>query len=187
MNKLLNIGCGNFPKPGYVNLDLTSPYAEVKHDLNKFPYPFKDEEFELIEADHVLEHLQDPFQVMKELYRILKPNGVLKIRVPHFSRGFTHADHKRGFDVSFPLYFDKSFHGGFVGTEFVCKKTRLTWFAQPYLKSLVIGFVPSTFGLWLGTFFDFFANLSPMFCSRLWCFWVGGFEEVYFEFVKGGE
>ena len=31
---------------------------------------------------------------------------------------------------------------------------------------------------------DFFANLNVYLCSRLWCFWVGGFYEVEFYFVK---
>ncbi|MCX8472834.1 MAG: hypothetical protein ORN85_04210, partial [Sediminibacterium sp.] len=31
---------------------------------------------------------------------------------------------------------------------------------------------------------NFFANLSPFLCSRLWCFWVGGFEEIEFVFIK---
>jgi polysaccharide export outer membrane protein len=35
-----------------------------------------------------------------------------------------------------------------------------------------------------GFIINFFANLSPMFCSRVWCFWVGGFEEIEFHFRK---
>lgn len=37
-----------------------------------------------------------------------------------------------------------------------------------------------------GAIIDFFANLSPIFCSRLWCFWVGGFEEyeIHFKVIK---
>ena len=36
---------------------------------------------------------------------VLVVAGALLVKVPHFSRGFTHPDHKRGFDVSFPLFF----------------------------------------------------------------------------------
>jgi SAM-dependent methyltransferase len=73
-------------------------------DLDSLPYPFPDNHFELIEADHVLEHLHNPLQTIVELYRITKPGGEICIRVPHFSRGFTHADHKRGFDVTLPYF-----------------------------------------------------------------------------------
>jgi SAM-dependent methyltransferase len=184
MGKKLNLGSGEFKKKGYVNLDCFSvSKPDVKHDLNRFPYPFKNNEFELIEADHVLEHLNDPFRVMKELHRISKNGGSVIIRVPHFSRGFTHPEHKRGFDVSFPLYFNPGFKGGYQGVEFRPRTTKLRWFAQPYLKKTVLSETSYGLGKFLGSVFDFFANLSPMFCSRLWCFCVGGFEEIEFELV----
>lgn len=105
--KKLNLGCGQFKKDGYINLDI-SPLskADVIHDLDSFPYPFNANTFDLTEADHLLEHLSNPFQVMVELHRIAKPGETIHIRVPHFSRGFTHPKHKRGFDVTFPLYFN---------------------------------------------------------------------------------
>jgi hypothetical protein len=37
-------------------------------------------------------------------------------------------------------------------------------------------------GQGIGAVIDFFANLSPWLCSRLWCYWVGGFEEIEFIF-----
>ncbi len=179
----LNLGSGEFPKPGFVNVDYYSRIQpDVVHDLDVIPYPFQEDEFDLVEADHCLEHLRDPFAVMREIHRITKPGGIVRIRVPHFSRGFTHADHKRGFDVTFPYYFDPSFPGGYMGVPFKLRKVRLTWFAQPYLKKAVLS--PFVFygATALGKVLDFLANLSPFLCSRLWCFWVGGFEEVFFEF-----
>src|SRR5581483_10267047 len=102
----LNIGCGQFKKPGFLNVDFNPDFdPDVVVDLGDPPYPFPSDQFELIEADHVLEHLPDPFAAMAELHRILKPGGKLIVRVPHFSRGFTHADHRRGFDVTFAYYF----------------------------------------------------------------------------------
>jgi SAM-dependent methyltransferase len=182
--KKLNLGCGKFKKEGYVNLDCYEDLdPDVVHDLNKFPYPFGDNEFDLIEADHVLEHLDDGFRAMKEMHRILKDGGTLVIKVPHFSRGFMHPAHKIGIDVSFPYYFDPSFKGGYCGTEFVSVKTKLRWFAQPYLKKSVLPAPAYYFGVGFGKIADFFANLSPLLCSRLWCFLVGGFEEVEFVFT----
>lgn len=182
--KKLNLGCGRFRKEGYVNLDCCdNPGTDVVHDLNVFPYPFPDDHFDLIEADHVLEHLDDVFKVMKELKRISKGGGSLIIKMPHFSRGFTHPAHEHGFDVSFPYYFDPTFQGGYSGTELVCTRTRLAWFCQPYLKKTVLSPAAYYFGLVFGKVVDFFANLSPMLCSRLWCFLVGGFEEVGFFFL----
>ena len=182
--KKLNLGCGRFKKEGYVNVDFCNEtFPDVLHDLNKFPYPFPDNSFDVIEADHVLEHLNDPFGAMKELHRILKPGGALEIRVPHFSRGFTHPDHKRGFDVSFPYYFNPSFRGGYTGVQFVCRSMRYTWFAQPYLKRTVMPMPLFYCGVAFGKVADLFANIAPFVCSRFWCFLVGGFEELRFNFV----
>ena len=184
MTKKLNLGCGEFKKDGYVNVDFHSVLEpDVKHDLNEFPYPFRDNEFELIEADHVLEHLNDPFRVVRELHRISKNGALIVIRVPHFSRGFTHPQHQRCFDVSFPYYFDPSFKGGYQGVELKLKTMRLSWLAQPYLKKTVLSQPSFYLAYLIGSVFSFLANLSPFLCSRLWCFWVGGFEEIEFGFV----
>lgn len=183
MAKRLNLGCGRFKKSGFVNLDSVADVEpDVLHDLNRFPYPFNDGVFSVVEADHVLEHLQDPFAVMKELYRICTSRGAIRIRVPHFSRGFTHPQHTRGFDVSFPLYFRPGFQGGYQGVALTCTRMRLRWFAQPYLKRTVLSAFQFYGGAAAGAVFDLLANLSPVLCSRLWCYWVGGFEEIEFEF-----
>lgn len=182
--KKLNLGSGEFLKEGFVNVDFYSvTKPDVEHDLSKFPYPFADNEFDHIESDHCLEHLPNPFGVMKEIHRIGKNNATVIIRVPHFSRGFTHAEHKAGFDVTFPYYFQSNFKGGYQGVEFECKKVRLTWFAQPYFKKTVLSPVSFYTASILGWWFDLWANISPFACSRLWCFWVGGFEQVEFHFV----
>lgn len=183
MVRKLNLGSGEFPKEGYINVDFYSlKEPDVIHNLNLLPYPFDDDEFDVIEADHLIEHLQDVFQVMRELHRIGKQGAVVKIRVPHFSRGFTHADHKRGFDVSFPLYFDPKFPPGYQGFEFEHESTKLTWFAQPYLKKQLFPSPIYYTAVTIGVVLDFLANLSPYLCSRLWCYWVGGFEEIEFIF-----
>ena len=181
--KKLNLGCGEFPKKGYINVDYYSvSKPDISHDLNVVPYPFKDNEFTFIEADHLLEHLSNPFAIMKELTRISKNAGTIKIKVPHFSRGFTHPEHKRGFDVSFPLYFNKDFKGGYQGVELRLKSMRLRWFAQPYLKRQNMPYLTFLIASLLGKFLDSIANLHPYACSKIWCFWVGGFDEITYTF-----
>ena len=83
--KVLNIGCGytQFKTPNVVNLDafaICKP--DVVHNLEKMPLPFKDEEFDLIIANHILEHVRGWWGVVGECARILKPGGVLEIWVP---------------------------------------------------------------------------------------------------------
>lgn len=181
----LNLGCGAFKKPGFLNVDGDPRFApDVLLDLDEFPYPFADGRFVQIEADHVLEHLGDPFAVMRELHRILADGGELIVRVPHFSRGFTHADHKRGFDVTFPYYFDPSFTPGYMGVPYRLERLHLTWFAQQYMKREFLGAPTFHAARLAGKVFDTVANASPFLCSRLWSFWVGGFEEIEFRFRK---
>lgn len=184
MIKKLNLGCGGFKKEGYINVDYNSVFKpEVTHDLNIFPYPFIDNEFDFVEAFHLLEHLDNPFLVMRELHRITRNNGLIIIRVPHFSRGFSHPEHKCGFDVTFPYYFNSSFKGGYQGFQLELKKLELSWFAQPYLKKTVLSKPLFYAALFIGTVIDFLAKLSPLLCSRCWCYLVGGFEEIEFQFV----
>lgn len=181
----LNIGCGRFPKAGFTNLDREAlPGVDVVHDLRCFPYPFADGSVDQIEADHVLEHLGDAFGAMRELHRILAPGGRLTVRVPHCSRGFTHPEHRTGFDVTFPYYFDPKFQGGYAGVPFACERVRLRWFAQPWLKRTVLPGPVVAVGRLAGYLIDFVANLSPALCSRLWCYGVGGFEEILFVLRK---
>jgi len=183
--KKLNLGSGNFKKNGYINIDINKDLnPDIVYNLEIFPYPFKKNSFDIIEADHILEHLSDPFQVMKELHRILKKDGILIIRVPHFSRALTHPQHKRGFDVSFPLYFDNDYFGSYTGIQFKCEKMRLHWFAQKYLMKKHLPTITYYSLSIIGTIIDFFANAFPMFCSRIWCFWVGGFYEITYNFKK---
>jgi len=185
MSRKLNLGCGSFKKDGYVNLDIEDRnQPDVVHDLNDMPYPFDDGAFDHIESSHNLEHLNDPFAAMAEMHRLLAPEGRLVLKVPHFSRGFTHPEHRRGFDVSFPMYFDPVFPGGYSGTPFQLESLRLTWYGQPYLKEKVLSAPVHRILVMLGMIIDVVANISPAFCSRIWCFWVGGFEEMEIHFKK---
>jgi|SRR6185312_3673271 len=185
--KKLNLGCGIEYKEGFTNVDFHSHIQiDVQHDLNSIPYPFKDEEYDFIYASHVLEHLDKPFVVMTELHRILKKGGKLQVKVPHFSRGFTHSEHKAGFDVTFPYYFNPNFtKSGYYGVNFELEKMELHYFAFFHLLPYMgVGKFTIAVMRVMGAVMNFFARLSPSLCSRLWCFWVGGFEEIEFIFIK---
>ncbi len=98
--KKLNFGCGEKILPRYVNVDIVKlPGVDIVINLNKTPYPFRDNEFDEIEADNVIEHLDNFIEVMQELQRILKPGGKIRIKVPHFSShdAWAHPQHTRAF------------------------------------------------------------------------------------------
>jgi SAM-dependent methyltransferase len=183
--KKLNLGSGKFPKKHFVNLDIDpNSHADIIHDLEEFPWPLPSEHFELIEMDHILEHLSDLRKTFIELSRILAPNGILILRVPHFSRGFTHWDHKHGFDVSFPFYFQNNISGHFSNVSLRPVGTRVIWFGQHKFKKEYLSKFSYWTGKTLGYIFNFIGNLNHFFTSKLFCYWVGGYDEIEFVFKK---
>ena len=64
----------------YFTFDLNSPIADIKGDLTSTN--FKDESFDLIICNHVLEHIEDDKLALNEIYRILKYNGISILQVP---------------------------------------------------------------------------------------------------------
>ena len=99
--KKLNLGCGNNPKEGWVNLDrVYLPGVDVVHDMTNVPLPFPDNHFDVIFAQQVLDHFR-ALPVIQDLNRILKPGGELIIEVMHFTskRNYTHLEHCQLYSV----------------------------------------------------------------------------------------
>jgi SAM-dependent methyltransferase len=65
----------------YTTTDLNSPIADVKADICDLP--FKDNSFDFIICNHVLEHIPDDTKAMQELYRVLAPSGTAVVQVPY--------------------------------------------------------------------------------------------------------
>ena len=65
----------------YTTTDLNSPLADVKADICALP--FKDNTYDLIICNHVLEHIPDDLKAMSELLRVLKPGGLAILQVPY--------------------------------------------------------------------------------------------------------
>ena len=84
-NLLVNIGCGPFGKPDWVNLDLYShPNVTLEADTRR-SLPLADASCLGIHTEHFLEHL-DPVderpQFLQDCRRCLQPEGVLRVIVP---------------------------------------------------------------------------------------------------------
>lgn len=81
--KKLNLGCGNKPIPGFVNVDIfKGPIVDEVFEMTDIPY--KDNTIAAISTEHALEHL--PFDKVRptvaEWFRALKPGGELLLKIP---------------------------------------------------------------------------------------------------------
>ena len=74
----------------YVSADLDSPWAQVKMDLHDVP--FADNSFDVVLCNHVMEHVQDDIQCMREILRVLKPGGWAIIQSPTYDLETTYED-----------------------------------------------------------------------------------------------
>jgi len=70
----------NLPNLDYTTTDLNSPLADVKADICDLP--FKDNTYDFIMCNHVLEHIPDDTKAMQEIYRVLKPGGTAILQIP---------------------------------------------------------------------------------------------------------
>lgn len=68
------------PNLSYTTADLVSPWADMKMDVQQIPLP--DGSFDVVLCNHVLEHVPDDRQAMRELCRVLRPSGFAILQVP---------------------------------------------------------------------------------------------------------
>jgi predicted SAM-dependent methyltransferase len=82
---LLNVGCGDRGKPGWVNLDFSScPGVNCVYDCRK-DLPFSDNSVRFVFTEHFLEHIDYTEELplfLSECCRVLQPGGVIRIVVP---------------------------------------------------------------------------------------------------------
>ncbi len=84
-NILLNVGCGPNIFDNFINLDYDwTPKIDICWDITRKPYPLNANSLEGIFTEHCLEHIsfEDCEKNLQEFYRMLKPEGTLRIVVP---------------------------------------------------------------------------------------------------------
>lgn len=80
--KILETLFRQIPGVDYLSADLSSPRAMVKMDITAIEYP--DASFDVIYCSHVLEHVIEDRKAMREMKRVLKPEGACLIQIPLF-------------------------------------------------------------------------------------------------------
>lgn len=90
---VLDVGCGRNKFPGAEGIDFAeNSVADVRHNLNDFPYPLPDSRYEVILLRNLIEHLQDIVRLMEEVHRVGKPQSDVIITTPHFSSLYSYQD-----------------------------------------------------------------------------------------------
>lgn len=171
--KKLNLGCGEDIKEDYVNLDIVKlKGVDIVHSLEDLPLPFKDNKFDEILCYDVLEHV-NYVPLMAEIYRILKPGGIFRIRVPHFSSVYNFIDptHKNLFSFQTMGFFTKTSNwNGFyfkykfsevINSKLDFDKCGWLWFNK--IIEPIVNYCDKTKKVYEGTFLR---NLFP--CSNIY-------------------
>jgi|YelNatPaOPRAMG01_1025707.scaffolds.fasta_scaffold14612_4 SAM-dependent methyltransferase len=120
--KMIDLGCGDMPfREFLINQVDSYDSLDLWPQVENVTFVGDIEDMSMIEPCaydsaiclEVLEHVPNPQQAIKEIYRILKPSGVVLFSVPHLSRlhhiphdyfrftpyGLTHLLQLAGFDV----------------------------------------------------------------------------------------
>ncbi len=81
----IDLGTGEIQRKGFISIDKRKlSHIDIVHDLEVIPYPLPDECVMILNASHVVEHL-DPkrfIDIMNEWWRIMKVGGKLFIYTP---------------------------------------------------------------------------------------------------------
>ncbi len=187
MKDILHLGCGKTKIPNSIGVDLVNikGVVDVVHDLNILPYPFKSSSIKEVHMYHVLEHLDNPLQVLEEIHRILKPGGIINIRVPHFSSmgSFSDITHKRPFGItSFDCFEKNHYQHFYTKKSYSILKKEIKYLGLYPNSGLYEKYIhPNSCPLVARPFvrlMDKCINASPTFFERIWCYWVGGATEI---------
>src|SRR5437762_3457306 len=104
----VNFGCGKHQMEGFIGVDrVKMDTVDVVHDMNVFPYPFRDDSVEEVHLFNILEHLPDTIRVIEEIWRICRGGAILKIGVPYYNSpgAFDDPTHVRFFTENTFNYF----------------------------------------------------------------------------------
>ena len=134
----VDIGGGLNPYPGYTTVDLRNT-ADCVCDLNN-GIPLPDNSVGVLNASHILEHLQDKTKIMGEIHRVLSHGGWAFIEVPSTDgRGaFQDPTHVSYWNENSFLYYTDAYLANFIDNKSIRfqEYRRETYFPNDWMKNL---------------------------------------------------
>jgi len=166
----LNLAVGMKAEEGYINTDIRKFKGVDKvFNLNKYPYPFTDNSFEEIKIFNSIHIIENLVRFLEEIYRIAKPNSILKIEASFFLSTENANDPYKKTDIGYNTFemfdADLDYEDCYYRPKATFKTIKREWIFSdnPYLK-------------WL----SFLPNIFPKFYSRFLYFYFPS-NKLYFE------
>jgi len=133
----LNWGCGSWIEPGWVNSDLKEAEGVVVADIRQ-GLPFEGDSFDYVVSIHALPELEyaELLPALRELHRILKPGGTLRLGLPDLDKG---VDAYRRGDLAYFHISDEEMQtlGGKLATQLVWHGYSRTVFVPEFATELL--------------------------------------------------
>lgn len=106
----LDLGCGGNKRKGFTGVDIVKAKGvDIVHDLETYPWPFKNNSVDEVNMSNYFEHLKDPFRFMNELHRVMKKGANCSIVSPYYSsmRAWQDPTHTHAISEASFLYYNK--------------------------------------------------------------------------------
>ncbi|HEU6448129.1 MAG TPA: class I SAM-dependent methyltransferase [Verrucomicrobiae bacterium] len=71
--------------PGDLFAEISSKFEFIQHDTDGNPLPLPDSSFDFLSCNHVLEHVFETENLVREFNRVLAPDGICVIAVPNIA------------------------------------------------------------------------------------------------------
>ena len=142
--KTLNLGAGNRIVRKATNHDVWRHRDEIDivWDLNELPWPWQDNDFDKVISWAVFEHLDITLlTAMNECWRILRPNGIAKVKLPYWKSEMSYNDPTHRYVVGLGIFdiFDPTTQKGRKHSFYTDKKWHIEEVGLSHSESSVWG------------------------------------------------